>query len=155
VAEWATSSVYGTVLVLSALAVVDEGKVASGFAWELLMGVGAATWIAHLYAKVVGDHLRHGSAFERNELIRSMVDGLPILLAALLPAVVLVLGRLDVLEPKTALWISFAIAFLQLLAVGALVGAAAPFTGTRSWWFAAATGLVGVAVVALKLVLAH
>jgi hypothetical protein len=154
-AEWATAAVYGTVLVLSALAAVDDDKVSSGFGWELLMGVGAATWVAHLYAEVVGDHLRHGAALERHELLRSMADGLPIPLAALPPAAVLLLGRLDVLEPRVALWVSVLVAVLQLMGVGALVATAAPFAGARPWWYAAVTGAIGLAVVIIKVLLGH
>ena len=51
-----------------------------------------------------------------------MVDGLPIPLAALLPAVMLLLGRLDVLDHRDALWASVAVAIGQLVGVGAFAG---------------------------------
>ena len=38
-----------------------------------------------------------------------MVDGLPIIQAAVVPAVVLLLGRLDVLSDDTAMWLSMAV----------------------------------------------
>jgi hypothetical protein len=154
-AEWATAAVYGTVLVLAALAVIDEENVSSGLGWELVVGVGATTWIAHLYAEVVGDDLRHGSALERDEVVRSMVDGLPIIVASLPPAVVLVLGRLDVLGSRAALWVAFVVAFLQLVGVGAMIGAALPSPGVKPWRYAAVTALIGLAVVFIKLLLGH
>jgi hypothetical protein len=154
-AELATAAVYGTVLVLAAVAVIDADNVSSGLGWELMVGVGAATWIAHLYAEVVGEHLRRGSTLERHEITQSMVDGLPIILAALAPAVVLLLGRLEVLDPQVAVWVAFAVGFLQLLGLGAVIGAAVPASGATPWRFAAVTGLVGLAVVVLKLLLGH
>jgi hypothetical protein len=84
-----------------------------------------------------------------------MVDGLPIILAALAPAVVLLLGRLEVLDPQVAVWVAFAVGFLQLLGLGAVIGAAVPASGATPWRFAAVTGLVGLAVVVLKLLLGH
>jgi hypothetical protein len=141
--------------VLAALPVIDADEVSSGLGWELVTGVGVATWVAHLYAEVVGDHLRHGSALDRVEINRAMLDGLPILLAAVLPALVLLLGRLDALEPRVALWVAVAAAIGQLVAVGAFVGGSVSTDGATPWSYAAATAVIGIAVVILKLVLGH
>ena len=154
-AERLSAACYGTVLVLAALPLIDADEVSSGLGWELVTGVGVATWVAHLYAEVVGDHLRRGSALDRIEINRAMLDGLPILLAAVLPAVVLLLGRVDVLEPRVALWVSVAVAIGQLVAVGAFVGASVSTDGATPWSYAAATAAIGIAVVILKLVLGH
>ena len=145
---------YGTVLVLASLALVDADEVASGWGWELVTGVGLATWVAHVYAEVVGDHIRHTAAPGRRELRRAMTDGLPILLAAVAPAVMLLLGRLDVLAHRGALWAAVVVAFLQLVGVGALVGSLSDH-GSGPWRFAAATGAFGFAVVVVKIVLGH
>jgi hypothetical protein len=154
-AERVSAASYGTILVLSSLPLIKPDDVASGLGWELVTGVGVATWVAHLYAEIVGDHLRHSAAPRREEVVTSMIDGLPILLAAVLPAVILGLGRLDVLEPKTALWIALVVAIVQLVGVGALAGAAASHRGRTVWWYAAITAGIGLAVVLLKLVLRH
>jgi hypothetical protein len=154
-AELATAAVYGTVLVLAAVAVIDADNVASGLGWELVVGVGAATWIAHLYAEVVGEHLRRGSTLKRREITRSMLDGLPIILAALAPGVVLLLGRLEILDAQVAVWVAFAVGFVQLLGLGAAIGAVLADSGATPWQFAAVNGLIGLAVVALKLLLGH
>ena len=153
-AQRVSAASYGTVLVLASLALVDADEVASGWGWELVTGVGLATWIAHLYAEVVGDHIRHTEAPGRRELRRAMTDGLPILLAAVAPALTLMLGRLDVLAPRGALWAAVVVAFLQLVGLGVLVGS---LSGHHSgpWRFAAATGAFGFIVVALKIVLGH
>jgi hypothetical protein len=154
-AERVSAAAYGTVLVLAALAVVDTDDVSSGWGWELITGVGLATWLAHLYAEVVGDHLRHTADLPPGEVRRAMADGAPILLAAVLPAVVLLLGRIDVLAPRWALWLSVAVAFLQLVGVGAFVGRASSERRSRVWWYAAATAAFGGLVVSLKLLLGH
>ena len=154
-AERLSAACYGTVLVLTALPLIDADEVASGLGWELVTGVGVATWVAHFYAEVVGDHLRHGSALDRTEIRRAMVDGLPILLAAVLPAVVLLLGRVDVLDPRVALWTAVVVAIGQLVAVGALVGFSVSPRDKSVWSYAVATATIGIAIVILKLVLGH
>jgi hypothetical protein len=154
-AERVSAAAYGTVLVLAALALLDADNVSNGLGWELVTGVGIATWIAHLYAEVVGDHLRHRSPLDRTEIARAAVDGLPIPLAALPPAVVLFLGRLDVLDARVALWVALVVAFLQLVGVGALTGAAVRSGRSSPWAYAAVTAGIGVVVVVIKLLLAH
>ncbi len=136
------------------MALIDADDVSSGLGWELVTGVGVATWIAHLYAELVGDHLRHGSALDRTEIARAAADGLPILLAAVPPAVMLLLGRLGVLAEGAALLAALVVAVVQLVGIGAYVGSVHA-RGMNAWIFAAATGAVGVGVVTLKLVLGH
>ena len=154
-AERLSAASYGTILVLAALALIDTDDVSSGLGWELVTGVGAATWIAHLYAELVGDHLRHGSALDQTEIARAAADGLPILLAAIPPAVVLFLGRLEVLDERAALTGSLIIAVVQLVGIGAYVGSVVSVRGASAWSYAAATAAIGIAVVTLKLVLGH
>jgi hypothetical protein len=154
-AERVSAASYGTVLVLAALAVVDEGDVASGWGWELITGVGLATWVAHLYAEIVGDHLRHRAAHESMELRRAMADGSPILLAAIPPAVMLLLGRLGVVADRVALWAGVGVAFIQLVGLGAFVGSAVSSRHSSTWLYAAVTAAFGAIVVSLKVVLGH
>ena len=154
-AERVSAAAYGTVLVLASLALIDSDEVASGWGWELVTGVGLATWVAHLYAELVGDHVRHTAAPGRHELRRAMADGFPILLAAVPPGVVLLLGRVDLLAPRAALWAAVVIAFLQLVAVGGVVGLLVSDRQSKAWRFAAVSGGFGTIVVLLKVVLGH
>jgi hypothetical protein len=154
-AERVTAAAYGTVLVLAALAVLGPDNVEAGHGWEIVAGVGLATWIAHLYAETIGDHLLHGATIGRAEIVRAMADGSPILLAAVPPALVLLLGRLDVLEAGTALVVALVVAFLQLVGVGVFVGRLVSTREGGVWWYAAATAAVGLVVVTVKLVLTH
>jgi hypothetical protein len=154
-AERLSAACYGTILVLAALAVIDVDDVSSGLGWELATGVGVATWVAHLYAELVGDHVRHGAALDRSEITRAATDGSPILLAAVLPAIMLLLGRLEVLDQRLALWASIVIAVIQLVGIGALVGSVVSIRGLNAWTYAAATAAIGIGVATFKLVLGH
>jgi VIT1/CCC1 family predicted Fe2+/Mn2+ transporter len=153
--ERVSAASYGTVLVLVSFAAIDVDAVDSGLGWELVTGVGVATWVAHLYAEVVGDHLRYDAPLDRREIAAAAIDGIPIIVAAVLPAVVLLLGRLGILDSRVALWTAVAVAIAQLVALGAFVGHATARNGRASWAYAAVTGAIGVAVVALKLALGH
>ena len=143
-------------LVLAALPLIHPEDVIDGVGWELAVGVGGATWLAHLFAEVVGDHVRHSAvAHERTEIARAMVDGLPILVAAVLPAAALLLGRLEVLSGRGALWSAVIVAVVQLVGLGAYVGALATERRSERWLYAGATALFGLVVVAIKVVLGH
>jgi hypothetical protein len=154
-AERVTAASYGTVLVLASLVVIEPDEVGSGVGWELVTGVGVATWVAHLFAEVVGDHLRHSAALGRTEITRAMRDGFPILIATVLPAVMLLLGRLDVLAHRLALWASVAVAVVQLAGLGGFVGLAVSAHRESAWRFAGMTTMFGVTVVSVKVVLGH
>jgi hypothetical protein len=154
-AELVSAASYGSVLVLAALSVIGVSDVALGHGAELLAGVGIATWLAHIFAELLGDHVRHPEPLQRGEVARALVDGSPILAASVLPAIVLGLGRLDLLSDTTARIVAIVVAVLQLLGIGAYVARVAPTPRAASWTFAAATGGIGVAVVALTVLLGH
>ena len=111
--------------------------------------------MAHLYAEIVGDRLRHTDAQGRGEINRAMADGLPILLAAVPPALVLGLGSIGVLQDRVALWLAAAVALVQLVGLGALVGVLVSDDHPHAWRFAAVTGVFGLIVVGLKAGLGH
>lgn len=155
-AERVTAAAYGTVLILAALPFLDPAEVVEGLGWELVVGVGLATWLAHLFAEVVGDHVRHtAAAHERAEIARAMVDGLPILVASVPPAVALLLARLGVLSGRAALWAAVVVAIAQLVALGAYVGSVASHRSSERWAYAAVTAFFGLGVVAIKIVSNH
>jgi hypothetical protein len=154
-AELVSAASYGCVLVLGALTVVGVSEVALGHGAELVAGVGLATWAAHLFAELLGGHVHHPEPLRRKEVSRAAVDGSPILASTILPAIVLMLGRLDVLTDATARIIAILVAIAQLLAIGAFVIRVAPARPVASWGFAAAVAGVGVAVVAVTVLLGH
>jgi hypothetical protein len=153
-AERVSAASYGIVLIIASLLVVESDDVASGLGWELVVGVGVATWIAHFYAEVLGNQVRDVDALQPHEIRKAMADGLPIPLSAVLPAVALVLGRIGVVEPRVALWIAVILALLQLVAVGGYVGAVSE-QRSSSWRYAAIAAVFGVAVVLLLVALGH
>jgi hypothetical protein len=154
-AEVVSAAGYGTVLVLAALGVVGVSEVALGHGSELVAGVGVATWLAHIFAELLGGHVRHPEPLHRSEVVRSLMDGSPILVASVLPAIALGFGRLDLVSDTAARIAAIVVAVLQLLAIGAFVARVAPARPAARWTFAAATAGIGLAVVVLTVLLGH
>jgi hypothetical protein len=71
-AELVSAGCYGTVLVLAALGVVGVSDVALGHGSELVAGVGLATWLAHIFAELVGGHARRPEPLRRGDVVRSL-----------------------------------------------------------------------------------
>jgi hypothetical protein len=153
--EWVSAAAYGSVLILVSLTLIDAEDVTSGLGWGLVTGVGLATWIAHFYAEVIGDHLRNPEAHEPHEIRQAMADGSPILLAAVLPALLLGLGRIGVMGPANSIWWAVATALIQLIGVGVFVGLLVSERRRYAWRYAAATATFGAVVVALMVALGH
>jgi hypothetical protein len=154
-AELIAAASYGTVIVLGALTAVTAADVEAGAGIQLVAGIGIATWIAHFFAEVLAGHVRHEQPLAAGELGHVFVDGVPILLAPVLPACALLLGRLDVVEDGAARWLAVAVAFAQLLAVGVIAGRLAPSRSGAIGWFVAASTACGAVVVLVKVALSH
>jgi hypothetical protein len=154
-AELVSATCYGSVLVLAALSVVGVSEVALGHGAELVAGVGLATWLAHIFAELLGGHVRHPEPRARSEVVRAVVDASPILGSTVLPATVLMFGRLDLLTDTSARIGAIVVAVVQLFVIGAFVARVSPAPPMASWTFAAATAGIGVAVVALTIFLGH
>jgi hypothetical protein len=154
-AEVVSAAAYGCVLVLAALGVVGVSDVALGHGAELVAGVGLATWLAHLFAELLGAHVTRHEPLHRSEVKRAAADGSPILAAPVLPAIILGLGRLDVVSSTTARIVAIVVAVAQLLLIGVFVARLSPARSGVAWSFALATVGIGVAVVALTLLLGH
>lgn len=154
VAEKVRAAAYGTVLVIAALGVTKVSDVIAGYAAELVLGVGAATWLAHLYAELLGRHVVEAEPLRRSEVRQAMVDGSPIMLATLLPGFVLLIGRGDS-SASMARTIALIVAFVQLVGIGVLVARIAPGRPRGAWLFAALTAAVGIVVGVTTLALGH
>jgi hypothetical protein len=154
-ADLVAAAAYGTLLVLAALSVVGIAQVSVGYGAELVAGVGVATWVAHVFAELLGGHVHLQRPLERPEVTRALIDGVPILAAPVLPACALLLGRLDGVPENTARTAAICIAIVQLLMVGVAVGQVAPARRLAAWAFGATTVGIGVAVVAVTITLGH
>jgi len=154
-AERVRTASYGSVLVLAALSVVGVSDVALGHGAELVAGVGVATWVAHLFAELLAGHVQRREPLERNEVIRAAVDGSPIIASTVLPATVLLFGRLDLMTDSAARIVAIVVAVLQLFSIGVFVARVAPMRAGATWMFAGIMAGIGIVVVVLTVWLGH
>jgi hypothetical protein len=148
-------TVYGTVV---AMATLTAAYASEKHPWKLAIIVASTAivlWVAHLYAHVLAESIRHERRPLWSEVTSVARRELGIVLAAAGPVAALVLGATEVVSDKASVWLAFAIGLATLFAEGVrysrieragfLVSAAA--IGTN-------LGL-GLVVVALKVALAH
>lgn len=147
-------AIYGVILVAGLVVIVEAEAL-----WLVLVKALATLmvfWIAHIYAGVVsrlGDaDEESATAFERlaTAVRHAFTQSWGMLLAGLIPAAVLVLGVLKVLNHQQAIWGALWLA-VGVLAVLGWVGVAAwSAAASRRLLGATLTALLGVALIALK-----
>jgi hypothetical protein len=155
IAELVAAASYGSVLVLAALSVIGVRQISLGYGAEIVFGVGVATWLAHLFAELLGGHVLHQEPLHRREIGAATVNGSPIVVATLLPGAVLLFARVDVLSDTTAKLIAIVVALLQLLGIGIFVGRVAPSRPGARWLFAGTVACIGLVVVVVTVFLGH
>lgn len=148
--------IYGTILVL---AVVVAGAKAfpnePGHVAVLVLVTAAVFWLAHVYAHGLAHSVaedRHLSRADLKHIARregSLVE------SALPPAVALLLGALEIVSAKTAVWLAIALG-LGVLAAQGLTFARVERLGWATTALVVTANLgLGVALVALKVLVTH
>ncbi|MDX2681747.1 hypothetical protein [Streptomyces soliscabiei] len=150
-----SGSVYGSMLAASV--VVGAGSLGSFPRLELvllLLLTGVVFWIAHVHAQLFGARLAQRSP-DRRIVLKVCRDEWPILQAAIPPALAVAVSPLFGLDLLGAVWLALAVA------VAGQVGwsASAARRAGASWRLVATTASVnlvlGLLIIAFKLVLQH
>lgn len=159
-AGWVTeSAVYGVILVAGLVVIVSNSAEAS---WDVLVKVLATVvvfWAAHIYAGTVAhlsDHPERNLAVARRlrHAARHALDhSWGMLVAALLPVTVLLLGVANLVADQVAIWGTLWLAVAVLGALGYLK--AASWSGKQWVRFASAsvTSVLGLVLIALKILI--
>lgn len=146
--------IYGNVLVLAALVPIVTGPKYVGIA--IVLGTALSTFVAHVFAEAVGHTVRQGTPLTRAEKLAELRNSVPILSSAVLPCVVLGIGWLGWLEPRTAQLLA---EVAVLARIGGIVFVIGRLKGERpgrtSLVSAAALTTVAATVVLVKVVLTH
>jgi hypothetical protein len=155
---WVTeSAVYGVILVAGLVVIVSDAAQAS---WDVLVKVLATVvvfWAAHIYAGTVAHLSDHpGSDLAIAQRLRhaarhALDHSWGMLVAALLPVTVLLLGVANVVADRVAIWGTLWLAVVVLGALGYLK--VASWTGKRWVRFASAsvTSVLGLVLIGLKI----
>lgn len=149
------STVYGTVLVMATL---TAAYATEKHPWRLAVIVATTSivlWISHLYAHGLSASIEGTRHVRRDELTVIVRRELGILLAAAAPTIALLIGAAGVFAENAAVWVALAIGLVTLAVEGLRFARfeRLAFPGT-----VAAIGVnlaLGLAVVALKVEVAH
>jgi hypothetical protein len=148
--------IYGTIVVLSVLVAGaraypdDAGRIA-----VLVVVTSTVFWLAHVYAHGVADSIGHEQHMSLAHLRRMARREGAIVEAALPPVAALLLGALGVLSTHAAVWLAFGLGLAVLAIEGVVVARVERFGALGTVGIVAANLALGLALVVLKLVVAH
>jgi len=148
-----TPAIYGSLLVTTLVAVQWRHDVDTNLiALSLVISV-TVFWLTHVWAEIVNHRVHH--ELTRGEFAGLAGDEAPMLIAVLLPAAILALGQLAGTTTDLAVALALIVSIGQLFVWGLIVGHAAE----RGWQFAlgvaAVDCLLGLLIVALKVIVIH
>jgi hypothetical protein len=149
-------AIYGTILVMAVItALSHDDNVGSG---ELIVAVLATTfvfWIAHVYAEVLGRRVEGEGGRPTFATIAVAARGeWPLVEAALLPVLCLLVGVVGVVETDTAVSIAIGAGVVELFAYGIAAGRRLHLSTGATIVVGVVNGAIGLLVVLLK-VLVH
>ena len=159
-AHRATEFVYGTIAVLIVIAGIDISSLdlsdsrASG-APAIIMVAAIATWLAHAYAATLGLQLTTGRSTGRADIGRALRGSFPIVLAALPATAVSVGAVLGYWTPRTSVLLANGLALLVLAAAGWFAARGAGDTRFESFVSAVVSTSIGLAIVAMEVLVHH
>jgi hypothetical protein len=148
-------AIYGTILATSVVAGLSEGgSVDKGPAALVVITSSLVFWLAHVYAGVLGHHLRLGHGFSWSRVGAIARHEWPILASGIPPAIVLALGTIGLFERDTAFWLAIGVGIASLVLWGVAYAREQGYHTMVVALAGALNGLLGLVIVALK-VLVH
>ena len=148
-------AIYGTILATSVVAGLSEGgTVEKGPAAAVVLSSSLVFWLAHVYAGVLGHHLRPGHGFSWSRVGAIARHEWPILASGFPPAIVLALGSIGLLSRDTAYAVAIGVGIASLVVWGVAYAREQGYHTVVVALAGAVNGLLGLVIVALK-VLVH
>ena len=159
-AHRATEFVYGTIAVLIVIAGIDiSGADLSGdrasAAPAIILVAAIATWLAHAYAETLGLQLTTGRSTSRADIGRALRGAFPIVVAALPATAVSVGAVLGIVPPRASVLLANGLALLVLAAAGWFAARGSGDTRMQSFVSAVVSTSIGLAIVAMELLVHH
>ena len=148
--------VYGTIVVLSVLVAGarafphDAGQIAA-----LVVATSVVFWLAHVYAHGISRSVADDERLSVGELLQIARHEGSIVEAALPPVAALLLAVVGLVATSTAVWLAFGLGLFVLFVEGLVVARIERFGAVGTVAIVSANLALGLALVALKLVLVH
>lgn len=149
--ERIAGSVYGTIVVLAVLAAGSESEAID--AWELdvfMIGSVIVLWIAHVYAHGVAESVSAGIPLDGEAIRVLAAREISIVLAAVGPGIVLLLGAVGLIGDATAVWLALAVGTFVLAFQGLRYAKATALSRRGTLAVVAINVALGLFIVALK-----
>ena len=116
----ATQGVYGLVLATAVIAISRELDPSdAGRAALSTLVTALVFWLAHVYARLLGEAVSHDRSSSRGALARAMREDWSLVEVAIPLVLVLALGAIGVIPDRAALVVATALALVELAATGA------------------------------------
>jgi hypothetical protein len=144
-------AIYGTIIAMAVIAgtAADPGH---GKALWLTAATLFVFWLAHVYAQTLSHHLRGARRLEWPAVKAAMVEERPLLEGPVPMLVILALGELHLLEGRTAVRLALWLGVVELVTWGVLYARRQRWTWWPSLVAGGLNGLLGLAIVALEVV---
>jgi hypothetical protein len=151
-----TAYVYGNILVLAGLVVATTDEISAGRAFWVVIGTAASTFVAHVFAELMGDQVRNPEEITWRKVRDLARESLPVLTSGLIPAAILLLSAYGLIEPPVAVLIAEGLVLLRIAGTGVVVARLRnERSSVRVLGLGIGVALVGVAVSLLKVYLTH
>jgi hypothetical protein len=148
------AGIYGTIV--TAAVIAAGGNQLSTAALEATVLVTLIVyWVAEQYAELLGEHTHAGRLPSLGVVRSSLVAAWPMVSSSFVPLVSLAVARVLGASAAGAADVALAVTLVLLVTHGHAAGRAAGLHGTRLVLVTATAGLLGIAMVILKVVLQH
>jgi hypothetical protein len=148
------AGIYGTIV--TAAVIAAGGNQLSTAALEATVLVTLVVyWVAEQYAELLGEHAHAGRLPSMSVVRSSLAAAWPMVTASFIPLLSLATARLFGASAPGAADVALAVTLAMLLTHGHAAGRAAGLHGARLILVTATAGLLGIAMVVLKVVLQH
>ena len=148
-------AIYGTILVMAVISGLSHDEDIGSA--KLIAAVCATTlvfWIAHVYAEILGRRLEGEEQFAWASIRVVMRGEWPIVEAALLPVLALLVGVVGIVDTDTAVNIAIGAGVVELFAWGIAAGRKLELSTGATVLAGVVNGALGLVIVLLK-VLVH
>ncbi|WP_420750715.1 hypothetical protein [Rhodococcus sp. O3] len=146
--------IYGNILVLAALVPVVTDRQYVGIA--IVLGTTLSTFVAHVFAEAIGHSVRVGTPLTAAERWAEVRNSVPILSSAVMPCVILAIGWIGWLEPRTAQLLAEIAVLVRIGGIVFVIGRLNGKRPSKGWLTSAAViMLVALSVVLTKVLLTH
>lgn len=143
------SGIYGTVITAAVLASAGGSLPTAGLAVAVLLTL-IVYWTAEQYAEVLGEQAEHGHLPTWSSIGDGLLSTSPMVSAAYIPVLALIVSRLLGASPTTAANIALAAAVLLLMIHGWSSGRAAELRGVRLVAVVLIAGSLGLFMIVMK-----